>query len=406
MLSGVSARSVEVVWRGTDRTAPSVSAEGLPTIAPLTGIRFVAAIFVFNAHVPPPAGAPAILSGLSLAGHDWMTMFFVLSGLILTWNYDTMLGERTARALRIYYVARFARIYPVYILVLTVVVLSTVHHPADVTALLSNPVLWLHVIAQQTWSGDLSVAYGFNGPGWSIGVELFLYALFPLLLIPMRRIRDNSRALLIVAAIAILVVAALTVTSILIGIADLPRENPLSGHRFLYRTPLTRLPDFVLGICLGYLLRAIRGRDLVRIGRALQAVGAALVVGEMLIPPLVASVWALDSTDMIPFGLLLFGLAASPRTALARVLSSGPMLLLGESSYAFYLWHQSIVNVVGRADGSATAWVVTWIVAFVLTTFVAVGTHVLFESPARSWLRRALGPPVLVDRETQGHGSR
>jgi len=374
------------------RDESALTAEGAATLAPLTGIRFVAAILVFNAHLVPPAGAPAVVSGFALAGHDWMTMFFVLSGLILTWNYDRLLTENGTRALRIYYVARFARIYPLYLLALAVAVLVMVHQSADVGRLLTDPALWLHVVAQQTWSGDLSVAYGFNGPAWSVGVELFLYALFPLLLIPLRRIRRNVRALLIVCVAAVVVVAALTVLSYLLGIADLPHQNPLSGHRLLYRTPITRLPDFVLGVCLGYLLMATRDRDLTGIGRILQAVGGILVIGEMLIPQLAASMWSLDSSDMVPFALLLFGLAVSPGTVLARLLSSGPMVLLGDSSYAFYLWHQTVVNLVGRSGPSATAWAVAWVVAFVVTTAVAVGTHVLFEVPARSWLRRVLGP--------------
>ena len=79
------------------RDESALTAEGAATLAPLTGIRFVAAILVFNAHLVPPAGAPAVVSGFALAGHDWMTMFFVLSGLILTWNYDRLLTENGAR---------------------------------------------------------------------------------------------------------------------------------------------------------------------------------------------------------------------------------------------------------------------------------------------------------------------
>ena len=174
-----------------------------PVLASLTGIRFIAAIFVFNAHVGPPPGGPEVVAGLALAGHDWMTMFFVLSGLILTWNYDEVLGTRlTGRGLRIYFVARFARIYPLYILTLAVVALFFINVPSDVIRLVQDPGFWAQVFAVQTWSGDLAVAYGYNGPGWSVGVELFLYALFPLLIVPFRAIRSNPRALTMPPAVA------------------------------------------------------------------------------------------------------------------------------------------------------------------------------------------------------------
>jgi peptidoglycan/LPS O-acetylase OafA/YrhL len=354
--------------------------------ASLTGIRFIAAIFVFNGHMGNPPGGPELTNGLSVAGHNWMTMFFILSGLILTWNYDDVLSTRlTGRGLRLFYVARFARIYPLYLFVLLVVVLSLIHSPGDLLRAAQNPVLLAHVLTVQTWSGDLPVAYGFNGPGYSVGIEFFLYALFPFLLIAFRRIRSNPRALLIVAAVAIIVGLAMTAITFPLGIADLPHENPLSAHRWLYRTPVTRIPDFVLGISLGYLLVATRGRDLAKIGRVMQVAGAVLVLGSMLIPPLALSIWSLDSANMIPFALLLPGLVWAPESRLARFLGSGPMVYLGESAYAFYLWHQPIVNFVGRAG---LQWAVWWIVAFSITLLFAVVSHLVIERPLRIWIRR------------------
>ncbi len=368
-----------------------------PVLASLTGIRFIAAIFVFNAHANNLPGGPEFLDGVALAGHDWMTMFFILSGLILTWNYHEVLGSRlNGRGLRVYLVARFARIYPLYILTLAVVALLTMKVPADLPALLSNPAWWAHVFAVQTWSGDLNVAYGFNGPGWSVGVELFLYALFPLLILPFRAIRSRPRALIIVAAVCVAITFAMVAVTYALGTADLPMHDPASAHRWLYRTPLTRLPDFVLGMSLGYLLLATRGRDLSRTGVLLQAIGGVAVIGLMLIPGLPFTIWSLDSANTIPFGLLMLGLVWAPDSRLARFLASGPLMLLGESAYAFYLWHQTIVQLVSTGESTTTAWAITWVVAFLITTLVAVGSHLLVEQPARTWLRRHLagqGPP-------------
>jgi hypothetical protein len=44
-----------------------------------------------------------------------------------------------------------------------------------------NPLWWRHVLAVQAWSPVVGEAFAYNGPGWSIGVEFFLYACFPLL---------------------------------------------------------------------------------------------------------------------------------------------------------------------------------------------------------------------------------
>jgi peptidoglycan/LPS O-acetylase OafA/YrhL len=366
-----------------------------PVLASLTGIRFVAAIFVFNAHTNNLPGGPDALDGVALAGHDWMTMFFILSGLVLTWNYDEVLGSRlTARGVRVYLVARFARIYPLYLFVLAVVVLSTVRLPADVVTVLQNPSLWASVFAVQTWSGDLGVAYGFNGPGWSVGVEVFLYALFPLLMVPFRAIRNNPRALIVVAVVCIALTFAFVVAAYALGTADLPREDPLSAHRWLYRTPLTRLPDFLLGMSLGFLLIHTRGRDLSGPGRVLQVVGGVAVAALMVAPGLPFTIWSLDAANTLPFALLMLGLVWAPATVFSRFLSTRPMVLLGDSAYAFYLWHQTIVRFVA-GDGAlvattTTTWAITWVIAFAVTTLVAIGSHLVIEMPARAFLRRRL----------------
>lgn len=364
---------------------------GAPRLDALTGIRFVAAIAVFNAHVIPPVNAPTVVGSFSLAGHDWMTMFFILSGLILVWNYDAALGDAlTARELRSYYVARLARIYPLYLLTLAIAVAPAIRSIPDLGALLARPELWVHVFALQSWSGNLAVAYGMNAPAWSIGVELFLYALFPLLLLAMRGIRDRPRILVAIAVAAVLVATSLAIALSVAGLADLPKTDPMSAHRWIYRTPLTRIPDFVLGMSLGYLLKLTASLSMERFGRAAQWVGGTLVVGFMLIPPLAESIWSLDSANMVPFALLMLGLVWAPRTRLASMLSTRLWIFLGECSFAFYLLHATVVAAVGQPTGGVVSWATTWATSFALTLFAAAGAHVLFERPARIGLRRIL----------------
>lgn len=365
----------------------------IPTIAPLTGIRVLAAIFVFNAHITPPTGEGSVLASISLAGHDWMTMFFVLSGIVLTWNYAAVLdGPEARRGLWSYYVARFARIYPLYLFALLLTVGLLAITSGQGLVVFTNPQLLLHVFALQSWSPDLGVAYGYNGPGWSVGVELFLYALFPLLLLPFRRIKDNPRALAIVGGLCIVAVVVLTAALILAGNADLPREDPASAHRWLYRTPVTRLFDFVLGMSIGFLILATRGRDVSRLGRSAQIVGAVLVFVPMAIPAVAESVWSLDASNMLPFGLLLLGLTWAPSTAFARFLSTRAMVFFGECTYAFYLLHVIVVGLVGQPDGTVLSWIITWLIAFALTTVAAIAAHLLVERPARTGIRRLLDP--------------
>jgi len=373
----------------------------IATIAPLTGIRFIAAIFVFNAHIITPTSAGSVASSLSFAGNDWMTMFFMLSGLVLTWNYETALsGPIRGRALRSYFVARFARIYPLYLVALIAAAVALSIRSGEFYTTVANPEFALHVFALQTWSPDLAVAYGYNAPGWSVGVEIFLYALFPLLLIPFRSIHDKPWALVAVGVASIAVVVALTAVLVIAGNAELPREDPWSAHRWLYRTPLTRIFDFVLGMSLGHLIIATKNRDFTHLGRGAQIVGVIFVVSAMLIPSVSASVWSIAAAVMAPFALLLLGLAWAPTTALGRFLGTRTMVFLGECSYAFYLFHLIVITIIGQPSDGLVSWVSIWTLAFVLTAIVAIAAHLFIERPARTALRRSLDPRSSRRRES------
>src|ERR1700754_2251983 len=83
----------------------------------LTGLRAVAAIWVlfFHSSVGGLPVLPTSVATLLTAGFAAVSLFFVLSGFILTYNYFPMEPspqphKRSSR----YAVARFARIAPVY----------------------------------------------------------------------------------------------------------------------------------------------------------------------------------------------------------------------------------------------------------------------------------------------------
>src|SRR5262249_36047950 len=150
---------------------------GAARIPPLTGIRWFAALAVFCSHYPVGSGDPAWVRCFFLSGYMGVTVFFTLSGFILTVTYREALTRPDATSLWNFAVARVARIYPVYLLVLAFVVLR---ERADGR---STSGWWLHALAGQAWSGDVYTVYRFNAPAWSVGVEVFLYACLPLLLV-------------------------------------------------------------------------------------------------------------------------------------------------------------------------------------------------------------------------------
>src|SRR5687768_14460819 len=94
-------------------------------IPALTSLRFFAAFYVLVFHSGGPAltdsgRLPALLDNFLMNGYLGVTFFFVLSGFILTYVYygKLMTQEETTR----YAAARFARVYPVYLLSLLLMV--------------------------------------------------------------------------------------------------------------------------------------------------------------------------------------------------------------------------------------------------------------------------------------------
>ncbi len=92
----------------------------------LTSMRGVAALGVvlFHSLAILPQVAQQVPALFSTRGYLWVDFFFVLSGFVLTHsNGKKFAGSFTPVAYKSFIVARFARIYPAYIVVLALFVL-------------------------------------------------------------------------------------------------------------------------------------------------------------------------------------------------------------------------------------------------------------------------------------------
>jgi peptidoglycan/LPS O-acetylase OafA/YrhL len=350
----------------------------------LTGIRILAAGAVFLSHLAPPEVFPETLRTFMASGYNGVTLFFVLSGFLLTWNYVDRILPIRAGSLWTFVVARFARIYPVYIFALLVVIL-----PWMLSGIV-DPLMFTHALTLQSWSTHVERAFSYNGPAWSIGVEVFLYACFPLIIFFLAKIRHSKRTLLAVGIVVLVAAFALALWFTLTGRAALPFSDPGSAHRWLYRMPVTRLGDFALGAIAAMLamnFKAPRWMPLTA-----QVVGAVSMVILMCNKGLFHSAWSWDSAYMLPGVLLLWGLATGPTTVPSRLLGAKPMVLLGQASFAFYLLHGPLLAVWPVLPAPPAGWVAHAVIHFALIMFMAIGVHLCLEKPAQRWLVRVLDP--------------
>jgi peptidoglycan/LPS O-acetylase OafA/YrhL len=353
----------------------------------LTGIRILAALAVYASHVGPPAGAPKLVATFFASGYVGVTIFFVLSGFVLAINYFEGFRYPRPRGVYNYFVARFARVYPLYILMLFYFVVRQHAFGESVDG------WWRSAFAIQAWDPNLAHAYSFDGPSWSISVEFFLYACFPFLVPLLARVH-RPRSLVLTAAAVAATMAMLTAFFVLAGWGGLPWTDPSSAHRWLYRMPLTRLGDFTLGILAARLYVKTRGNTgVARAGAPLAVAAMLVVIALMAWPAFLFTAWSWDVGYAIPAAIFIFGLAVAPASAPARVLSIPFVVLLGEASYAFYLVHDPALALLGGGQWATTLSATN--IAFEALTLgailsLSVGLHTTFEGPARTYLRRIL----------------
>src|SRR5688572_18764520 len=98
-----------------------------PQLPVLTGLRFVAAFSVLIGHAVVWTGGEKLLAERLIAGIGpfiiqgpalGMPLFFVLSGFVIHYNYGALFRQRFDIALVRFLGARFARLFPLYALLL------------------------------------------------------------------------------------------------------------------------------------------------------------------------------------------------------------------------------------------------------------------------------------------------
>ena len=355
---------------------PSNDAQYLPA---LTGLRFLLGIWVILHHLTGNKmlldqwnqSLPAPAQSLMRGGYLAVQTFFLLSGFVLAQSYANTRWNR--HSLARFAVARFARIYPAYLLSLVVVswfVLEVLIRPgrglAQKVAVLSD-----YAFVLQGWRGTLGV--GWNAPAWSLSCEFFFYVCFPLLLLWLGR----GGLLRIYLALA-----ACLVVPIVLAHASVPA----------FWKPIHHLSDFVAGIAAARLYSALAksGIRMKRIGFWLSA-GAFVAGAGFIIHPQVLDGTLMNlNTVLRPINaVLLIGLATGGGF-IVRLLSTDVAGYLGKASYSMYILHIPLLwwfsqYTTYRYGSAAPGWIGFLVVAVVIG--VSIAAYEFVEAPANRWIR-------------------
>ena len=355
----------------------------------LDGVRAVAILLVLGQHAPT---RPFI------NGYVGVTVFFCLSGYLITTLLVRELQTGTIDV-RAFYRRRAARLYPALVTVAaaTIVVLLIGRHdlsvgqifaPAGAAATYSTSLF--------DWAGHPFATQDYFNYTWTLSVEEQFYLVWPFALL--WGYRRSPRLF-----------AALTVSLIGITLA-LNLELGLSREVFFDQHEYVGTDTNALPILVGSLLAIVVHKGW--LSGTVRQLAPFAMVAVALLPVLAYRNDTYHTSLVITAGtgltlMILIGVVTHPRSALGRLLASGPMRWLGERSYSIYLWNVLARIAILNLFGHTVIGDIVWVAMFGL---LAEASFLLVERPLRAGFARksgVFGPPRLpVHRLADAHGER
>jgi peptidoglycan/LPS O-acetylase OafA/YrhL len=262
-------------------------------------------------------------------------LFFVLSGFLITGIlYDT---RNDSRYFSRFYARRSLRIFPVFYLVVTLLL--------ALTPLFHYQWRWLHLTflfyvgnffgnydftLYQVLSANHPNALVFIGHLWSLCVEEQFYLLWPL---AVWAIRDRVRLLWTAAGFSVL--------ALFLRLVMCLHFAPDVAEQWTTRTLPFRMDALLIGAILALLLRGPAAHTVQRASKWLFFFAFAAVLAVFILSPAYDSPWLLvpGYTFIALASAGLIGTTLRPGSSTFRLCCLKPLRTLGKYSYGFYIFH-------------------------------------------------------------------
>lgn len=346
-------------------------------IAPLTAMRGLAALWVMAFHIDVSlvyrdmgALLPRDETGLLSKGYLWVDFFFILSGFVIAHVH--------AGSLKVgdYLRARLARIYPLHLFCLGLVMLIALIYPLFLPEITEDGswkifMAWSAIPSNLllTHAMDQHVYLSWDIVSWSIGAEFWTYIAAIPLLVSLPKLSRPASFAVGAAAYALLALFVLS--------------QPEPSLDITYKWGFTRcLAEFVIGACLR---RCWRDGNASWLGRnaALLGILAAL-----------AMIFHFKANDLLVIPLhclLIYGLCENRGLLTGRVAQ-----YLGKISYSLYLNHGVVFSAAwflmpaARAAWGVPSPAAKWLYAALFAALTVALSHLTcraVERPMRDLVR-------------------
>jgi peptidoglycan/LPS O-acetylase OafA/YrhL len=365
-------------FRGTIYRINKASFDLQEKFKPLTGIRAVAAIMVFLYHNRKywrDHLSEWVMQNLN-EFHVGVTLFFVLSGFLIAYTYQEkpLVSKRSYLQ---YLFIRLFRIFPVYILLITI-------NYIDFGFPETNKIIFNYTLLK-----GFSDVYNLDAlpQSWTLTVELCFYFLAPFIYWQTKK------------SIPLTIFYLMGLMALCIGIGYYWRYVNGNPYRWFYDwkfilngTFFGRFMEFYIGVLLALYFKKQKELSTTISIKHLTSISLALIFvliyaiscfetniydhGTSHLPGILIRNVVLPIT----VALFLLGLITE-RTLLSRALSTRLAILLGNASYAFYLVHYGYVNrrLISFHLFPDRNFIVLWLLAILI--------YWAIEKPVYEWAR-------------------
>ena len=348
-------------------------------ITGLDGIRAIAVIMVLAYHLK---------LALFKSGFLGVTVFFVLSGYLITGILISEVEEEGTIDLKNFWLRRIRRLVPaVMSMAVVIIFVSAVVNRIIFTKGCKD--FLASVLGFNNWWQIFNKVSYFEAAGvtspfthcWSLAIETQFYLIYPLILLGIYKLvksREEGRAKrgLLFAGVTLLL--ALISVILMIVLFD-PQQD---ASRVYYGTD-TRAFSLLFGALLAILW------EYQMVPRRLSA-SVNMVLGSVSFAVLLVMTIAINGSSNFWyrggqfFGTILTVLmvyaVSGRKTWLSRFLSNPVLKWIGDRSYSIYLWHYPIILLISK--GIKASWWIT-LIEIVLSVVLAELSYRFIETPIR-----------------------
>lgn len=340
-------------------------------IKEIDGLRALAVIMVLAYHLKMPFAKSGLLG---------VTVFFVISGYLITGILINEIEESGGVDLKNFWLRRIRRLLPAVLSMAVVMIFVSAVVNRVVFTKGCNDLLSAVFGYNNWWQIFRKVSYFENAGApspfthcWSLAIETQFYLIYPILLILLSKARDRGKVFAAVTAVLAMI------SVVLMGVLYSPDGDP---SRVYYGTD-TRAFSLLIGALAAiqkeyHIIKVkLRGKLWAVIG----SISVLILIGMMMFISSYSSFLYYGGQAIVSVlaAFVVYAVTVS-RSPLNIILGSGILKWIGDRSYSIYLWHYPIIVLM--SGGKRAAW---WIVILevVLSVGLAELSYRFIETPVR-----------------------